>query len=588
MVAPTLNSKPSTKVQTALPSPPHPTAEKREGNQQLPTMANRTDGLPVDPRSGFCPSNSIFYSKRKPIPLPSDPHLDVTTFLSSRRHSGTTALIDAASGRRVSFPTLWRSVAALASALSSRLSVRKGQVVLLLSPNSIHFPVVSLAVMSLGAVLTTTNPLNTPQEIAKQISDSDPILAFATRPLVGKLPRDRDFPIVLLEDRRIAGDDARIRYTIEELTAMEPDLRRRREPVSQDDTATLLYSSGTTGASKGVVATHRNLISMVQIILNRFKLEEGGGEPETFICTVPMFHVYGLAAFATGLLGSGSTVVILSKFEMGEMIRVIREYGATYLPLVPPILVAMLNQPKPLPLGRLRRVLSGGAPLGREVIEGFREKYPAVEILQGYGLTESTGIGASTDSAEESRRYGTAGLLSPNTEARIVDPDTGVSLPVNRTGELWIRGPYVMKGYFKNPQATSSTLDSEGWLRTGDICYVDEDGYLFVVDRLKELIKYKGYQVPPAELEALLLTHPEIADAAVIPFPDRAVGQYPMAYIVRKAGSRLSETGVMEFVAKQVAPYKRIRKVAFVSAIPKNPSGKILRKDLIKLATSKL
>ncbi|EHA8588718.1 putative 4-coumarate--CoA ligase-like 4 [Cocos nucifera] len=835
-------------------------------------MAHRTDGLPVDPRSGFCPSNSIFYSKRKPVPLPSDPHLDVTTFLSSRRHSGTTALIDAASGRRVSFPALWRSVAALSSALSSRLSVRKGQVVLLLSPNSIHFPVVSLAVMSLGAVLTTTNPLNTQQEIAKQISDSDPILAFATRPLAGKLPRDRDFPIVLLEDRRIAGDDTRIRYTIEELTAMEPNHRRHQELVSQDDTATLLYSSGTTGTSKGVVATHRNMISMVQIILNRLKLEEGGGaletfictvpmfhiyglaafatgllgagstvvilsrfelgemirsvgeygatylplvppilvamlnqaaplplgrlrrvlsggaplgreviegfrekypaveilqsygltestgmgastdsaeesrrygtagllspntearivdpdtgmplpvnrtgelwirgpyvmkdttrtrssysdpilafatrplagklprdrdfpivlledrriagddtrirytieeltamEPnhrrhqelvsqddtatllyssgttgtskgvvathrnmismvqiilnrlkleegggalETFICTVPMFHIYGLAAFATGLLGAGSTVVILSRFELGEMIRSVGEYGATYLPLVPPILVAMLNQAAPLPLGRLRRVLSGGAPLGREVIEGFREKYPAVEILQSYGLTESTGMGASTDSAEESRRYGTAGLLSPNTEARIVDPDTGMPLPVNRTGELWIRGPYVMKGYFKNPEATSTMLDSaEGWLRTGDLCYIDEDGHLFVVDRIKELIKYKGYQVAPAELEALLLTHPAITDAAVIPFPDREVGQYPMAYIVRKAGRHLSETGVMEFLAKQVAPYKRIRKVAFVSAIPKNPSGKILRKDLIKLATSKL
>ncbi|EHA8587597.1 4-coumarate--CoA ligase-like 4 [Cocos nucifera] len=551
-------------------------------------MAHRIERLPVDPRSGFCSSNSIFYSKRKPVPLPSDPHLDVTTFLSSCRHCGTTALIDAASGRRVSFPTLWRSVAALASALSSRLSVRKGHVVLLLSPNSIHFPVVSLAVMSLGAVLTTTNPLNTPQEIAKQISDSDPILAFSTRPLVGKLPRDRDFPIVLLEDRRLAGDDTRIRYTIDELTAMEPDHRRQRELVSQDDTATLLYSSGTTGTSKGVVVTHRNMISMVQIIRSRLKLEEGGGALETFVCTIPMFHIYGLAVFATGLLGAGSTVVILSRFELGEMIRAIGEYGATYLPLVPPILVAMLNQAKPLPLGRLRRVLSGGAPLGREVIEGFQEKYPAVEILQWYGLTESTGMGASTDSAEESRRYGTAGLLSPNTEARIVDPETGTSLPVNRTGELWIRGPYVMKGYFKNPEATSSMLDSaEGWLRTGDICYVDEDGYLFVVDRLKELIKYKGYQVPPAELEALLLSHPEIADAAVIPFPDREVGQYPMAYIVRKAGSHLSETGV-EFVAKQVAPYKRIRKVAFVSAIPKNPSGKILRKDIIKLATSNL
>ncbi|XP_073102356.1 4-coumarate--CoA ligase-like 4 [Elaeis guineensis] len=553
-------------------------------------MAYPTNGLPVDPRSGFCPSNSIFYSKRKPVPLPSSPYLDVTTFLFSRRHSGTIAFIDAASGCRISFRALWRSVTTLASALSSCLSVRKGQVVLLLSPNSIQFPIVSLAVMSLGAVLTTTNPLNTPREIAKQISDSDPILAFATRTLVGKLPRDRDFPIILLGDHRIAGDDARIRYTIEELMAIKPDLRRRRETVRQHNTATLLYSSGTIRTSKGVVATHRNLIAMIQIILNRLKLEEGGGAPETFICTVPMFHIYGLAAFATGLLGSGSTVVILPEFEMGEMIRAIREYGATYLPLVPPILVAMLKEPTPLPLGRLRRVLSGGAPLGREVIEEFRAKYPWVEILQSYGLTESTGMGASTDSAEESSRYGTAGPLSPNTEARIVDPDTGMSLPVNRTGELWIRGPYVMKGYFKNPEATSTVLDSEErWLKTGDLCYIDKDGYLFVVDRLKDLIKYRGHQVAPAELEALLLTHPLITDAAVIPFRNERGGQYPMAYVVRKAGpvgERLSATGVMEFVAEQMARHKRIRKVVFVSAIPKNPSGKILRKDLIKLAAS--
>ncbi|XP_020093631.1 4-coumarate--CoA ligase-like 4 [Ananas comosus] len=551
----------------------------------------------VDPRSGFCAANATFYSKRRPVALPAEADLDVTTFLASRRHSGTTALIDAATGRRVSFPELWRSVAAVASSLRAPpLSLRKGRVVLLLSPNSIRFPVVALAAMSLGAVLTTTNPLNTPAEIAKQVADAAPAVAFAPRALVPKLPPRPDLPIVLLDDSRLADDDdPRILCTIADMIAAHPDPdpipHPMREPVRQDDPATLLYSSGTTGASKGVVATHRNLISMVQIIVNRFNLDEssGGGEPETFICTVPMFHVYGLAAFATGLLGAGSTIVVLSKFEIGEMLRAIGAYGATYLPLVPPILVAMLGSGSgrgKLPLGRLRRILSGGAPLSKEVIEGFREKYPGVEILQGYGLTESTGIGASTDSAEESRRYGTAGLLSPNTEARIVDPDTGKPLPVNRTGELWIRGPYVMKGYFKNEEATRSTLDSEGWLRTGDLCYIDEDGYLFVVDRLKELIKYKGYQVPPAELEALLLTHPDVADAAVIPFPDREAGQVPMAYVVRKEGSQLSESEVMKFVEKQVAPYKKIRKVAFVSDIPKNASGKILRKDLIKLATA--
>ncbi|KAG0472692.1 hypothetical protein HPP92_014131 [Vanilla planifolia] len=430
--------------------------------------------------------------------------------------------------------------------------------------------------------------LNTAREISNQIADSSPVLAFTTRTLLPKLSATfLNLPIVLLEDSRSADEDPRVVSTIQDLISTSPTTTQSRPAVSQEDTATLLYSSGTTGKSKGVISTHRNLISMVQIILTRFKLE-GDGQPETFICTVPMFHVYGLAAFATGLLGSGSTVVILSRFDLGEMLRAISEYGATYLPLVPPILVAMIGAEKPLQLGSLRRVLSGGAPLSRELIDGFREKYPAVEILQGYGLTESTGIGASTDSHEESQRYGTAGLLSPNTEAKIVDPETGEPLPVNRTGELWLRGPYVMKGYYKNPEATRSTLDSKGWLKTGDLCYIDDDGYLFVVDRIKELIKYKGYQVAPAELEGLLLAHPEILDAAVIPFPDKEVGQVPMAYVVRKGESELTEAEVMEFVGKQVAPYKRIRRVAFVASIPKNPSGKILRKDLISLATSKL
>ncbi|XP_006649341.1 4-coumarate--CoA ligase-like 4 [Oryza brachyantha] len=544
----------------------------------------------VDALSGYCAATRTFRSKRADVPLPADPEIDVVSFLASRRHSGVVALIDAASGRRITFTELWRAVAGVASALAAPpVSLRKGHVALILSPNSVHFPVAALAAMSLGAVITTANPLNTPAEIAKQVADARPVLAFTTRELLPKLPRAHDLRVVLLESTRLPGDssDPRIVATIEEISATTPDPGRRKDRVTQDDPATLLYSSGTTGPSKGVVATHRSLISMVQIVMTRFRLEDSD-KTETFLCTVPMFHVYGLVAFATGLLGCGATVVVLSKYELPEMLRSINAYGVTYLPLVPPILVAMVAHPKPLPLGQLRKVLSGGAPLGKELIEGFREKYPQVEILQGYGLTESTAIGASTDSAEESRRYGTAGLLSPNTEAKIVDPDSGEALPVNRTGELWIRGPYVMKGYFKNTEATQSTLTPDGWLKTGDLCYIDEDGYLFVVDRLKELIKYKGYQVPPAELEALLLTHQEITDVAVIPFPDREVGQFPMAYVVRKKGSNLSEREVMEFVAKQVAPYKKVRKVAFVKDIPKNASGKILRKDLIKLATSKL
>ncbi|CAH2036718.1 unnamed protein product [Thlaspi arvense] len=544
----------------------------------------------VDSRSGFCNSNSTFYSKRRPIPLPPNPSLDVTTFISSQAHRGRIAFIDASTGKNLTFSELWRAVESVGDCLSE-MGIRKGDVVLLLSPNSILFPVVCLSVMSLGAVITTTNPLNTPGEIAKQIKDSNPVLAFTTAQLLPKIVAasgSKKLPVVLMDEERV--DSAGELRRLVEMMKKEPSGTRVMERVDQDDTATLLYSSGTTGMSKGVISSHRNLIAMVQTIVNRFGSDDGSQGEQRFICTVPMFHIYGLAAFATGLLAYGSTIVVLSKFEMHEMMSAIGKYQATYLPLVPPILVAMINGADQIKakydLSSLHTVLCGGAPLSKEVTEGFMNKYPTVKILQGYGLTESTGIGASTDTVEESRRYGTAGKLSANMEGRIVDPVTGQVLGPNQTGELWLKGPSIMKGYFSNEEATSSTLDSEGWLRTGDLCFVDEDGFIFVVDRLKELIKYKGYQVPPAELEALLLTHPEIVDAAVIPFPDKEVGQFPMAYVVRKTGSLLSAQSIMEFVAKQVAPYKRVRKVAFVSSIPKNPSGKILRKDLIKLATS--
>ncbi|XP_010539807.1 PREDICTED: 4-coumarate--CoA ligase-like 5 isoform X2 [Tarenaya hassleriana] len=542
----------------------------------------------VNPRSGFCKSNSTFYSKRPPVSLPANPSLDIKTFISSQAHRGKIAFIDAVTGKNLSFSELWRSVDSVASCLSD-MGIRKGHVVLLLSPNSIFFPVVCLAVMSLGAIITTTNPLNTSGEISKQISDSKPVLAFTTAGLLPKIAAD--LPMVLMDEEERVDSTCGARIAgilVEMMEKKRPSESRVRERVDQDDTATLLYSSGTTGASKGVVSSHKNLISMVQTVVNRFRSENGDQGEHRFICTVPMFHIYGLAAFATGLLACGSTIIILSKFDMHEMMSAIGQYRASYLPLVPPILVAMVNGADQIKrkydLSSLQSILCGGAPLSKEVIEGFVEKYPNVRILQGYGLTESTGMGASTDTLEESRRYGTAGLLSPSMEGKIVDPDSGRALGLNQTGELWLKGPAIMKGYFSNEEATSSTLDSEGWLRTGDLCYFDEDGFIFVVDRLKELIKYKGYQVPPAELEALLLVHQEIVDAAVIP----EAGQFPMAYIVRKPGSKLSEKSVMDFVSEQVAPYKRIRKVAFVASIPKNPSGKILRKDLIKLATSKL
>ncbi|ESQ34747.1 hypothetical protein EUTSA_v10007272mg [Eutrema salsugineum] len=547
-------------------------------------MAGPPQSCLVDSRSGFCRSNSTFYSKRTPLTLPANPSLDVTTFISSQPHRGTTAFIDAATGHRLSFSDLWRAVDRVADYLHHEIGIRKGDVVLILSPNSIHVPVVCLSVMSLGAVLTTANTLNTVGEISKQISDSNPKLAFTTPDLAPKLA-DSAIPLVLERVGPTRG--VKVVGILSEMMKKEPSGKRVRERVNQDDTAVMLYSSGTTGPSKGVISSHGNLTAqMARFVSDKWK------EEEIFLCTVPMFHTFGLICFAMGTVALGTTVVILRRFELHDMMAAVEKYRATILALAPPVVVAMINGADLIKakydLSSLRMVRCGGAPLSKEVTEGFLEKYPTVDIFAGYALTESNGAGASIESVEESRRYGAAGLLSSGVEARIVDPETGRVMGANQTGELWLKGPSIAKGYFRNKEATDETINSEGWLKTGDLCYIDDDGFLFVVDRLKELIKYKGYQVPPAELEALLMTHPDILDAAVIPFPDKEAGQYPMAYVARKLESNLSEKQVIDFISKQVAPYKKIRKVAFINSIPKSVSGKTLRKDLIKLATSKL
>ncbi|XP_057820939.2 probable CoA ligase CCL5 [Cryptomeria japonica] len=541
----------------------------------------------VDPSSGYCNSDCIYYSKRKPLNLPQEEFLNLPAFLSRQPHTGKIAFIDSGTGYKISYPQVWHSVRSLAAGLAE-MGIKKGDVILLLSPNSVYFPIICMAIMSVGGIVTTTNPLNTAAEITKQARDSSAVLAFVTSELVNKLA-DAKLPLVLIptmpgfSQATTNNGGASATRSLKDLMATDP-AKAPNVRIKQDDTATLLYSSGTTGLSKGVISTHRNLISMACVFMKPSSYNN------CFLCTVPMFHIYGLAAFACGLLATGSTIVVLSKFELGEMLAAIEKYRVTYLPLVPPILLALTKTEiaRKYDLKSLHSVLSGGAPLSKELTEEFISRFPSITIMQGYGLTETTAIGASTDSQDESRHYGTAGMLAPSTDAKIVDPDSGLALPPNQMGELWLRGPTIMKGYFSNPEATTSALDENGWLRTGDLCYIDNEGYVFVVDRLKELIKYKGYQVAPAELEALLLSHPEIADVAVIPFPDKEAGQVPMAYIVRKQGSTLSEATVVDFVAKQVAPYKKVRRVAFVSGIPKTAAGKILRKDLIKVSASRL
>lgn len=367
------------------------------------------------------------------------------------------------------------------------------------------------------------------------------------------------------------------------------DVTFRVEP-NQSDVAAILYSSGTTGRVKGVAITHRNMIALIAYLYHTRQAEE---VQSVVLYTVPLFHVYGLS-HCLKCVASGDCMVLMERFEMREMLRAVEKFRVKVLAVAPPLIVALVKNSTKVDgglvgtydLSSLERIICGGAALGRDVIAACIEKFPNVRIAQGYGLTETFAAVFRPVSKDDTCRWGSSGRLIGCCEAKIVDPQTWKGMPPCIQGELWIRGPTIMKGYIGNQEANRTTLLSDGWLRTGDLCYIDEEGYLYVVDRLKELIKYKGYQVAPAELEQLLQSHPDIVDAAVIPYPDEEAGEIPMAFVVRKPGSSLNEAQVMDTVAKQVAPFKKIRRLAFVDSIPKSASGKILRMELRKLAAA--
>ncbi|XP_072964275.1 4-coumarate--CoA ligase-like 5 [Typha angustifolia] len=539
----------------------------------------------VDSRSGFCLEMKTFHSLRPPTSLPPESlPISAAAFSFSLLPSplpSNPALIDSATGASISFTDLISQTRSLAAALAGGGLVYPGDVAFVVAPSRLDIPVLYLALLSLGVVVSPVNPASTASEIAHQISISNPSVAFATTAAASKIPSHvktliLDFPSF----RSLLSDPS-------PPSPPSPEIR-------QSHAAAILYSSGTTGRVKGVVITHRNFIALIagshvgreQLL----KAAEEAGEPMApgaGLFTIPLFHMYGFFMLLRAVAG-GETTVLMERFEFGAMLSAVEKYSVTFMPAAPPLVVAMTKSGEVVDrdLSSLRIVRVGGAPLGRELAELFRAQFPRVEIVQAYGLTESAGIAEATIRSEESQVYGSVGRISSNLKAKIVDPTSGEALCPRQRGELWIRGPTIMKGYVGDDEATKSTLDSEGWLKTGDLCYFDEDGFLFIVDRLKELIKYKAYQVPPAELEHILQSHPEIADAAVIPYPDEEAGQIPMAFIVRKPNSILTDKQVMDFVAKQVAPYKKIRRVAFVSSIPKSAAGKILRRELINYATS--
>ncbi|CAN6304485.1 unnamed protein product [Urochloa humidicola] len=539
-------------------------------------------------------SDGVYRSPRPAAPTPSDPALSLADLVL--RHAAACpsapALVDAATGRELTFGALRSGVLSTAAALSSSAGVRRGDAVLILAPNCVLYPVCFLAITALGAVATTANPLYTPREIAKQAADAGAKLVVTVSDLLPKIAGLR-LPAILLDAGDGAAGHASSNVTLySDLIAgvSEAEYRRPTPATRRSDTAALFYSSGTTGESKGVVLTHGNFIAAAAMVTS--DQDEQGEGRNVFLCFLPMFHIFGMAVVTVGQLQRGSTVVVMARFDVGDVLAAVERHRVTYLFCAPPVMIALAKHGGSggrYDVSSLRCICSGAAPLGKDVMEAVAGKFPDAQILQGYGMTETCGIiSLEYPQKGHARQFGSTGALVIGVEAKIVDAKTMKHLPPNQLGEICLRGPNIMQGYFKNVQATKSTI-KHGWLHTGDIGYFDERGQLYVVDRLKELIKYKGFQIAPAELEGLLLSHAEILDAVVIPYPDPNAGEVPIAYVVRSSNSSLSEADVQKFIEKQVTYYKRLRKVTFVDSVPKSVSGKILRRELIaQVRSSKL
>jgi acyl-CoA synthetase (AMP-forming)/AMP-acid ligase II len=500
------------------------------------------------------------------------PRTDVTSFVleQAAERGDKPALVDGPSGRTITYAELTNGVRALAAGLAGR-GFGKGDVLGIYMPNVPEYAVAFHGVASAGGKSTTANPLYTAGELAHQLSDSGAKLLLTVAPF--------------LEAAREAADKAGIGdevHVLGEADGAKPFTDLLGDPGAapdieidpESDLAVLPYSSGTTGLPKGVMLSHSNLVANLEQVQGAFPM----GSDDTLIGVLPFFHIYGMTVIMNLGLRHGATIVTMPRFDLEQFLGLISEHGVTRAFVVPPIALALAKHPivDDHDLSSVRTIMSGAAPLGAELAETVAKRIDC-DVIQGYGLTETSPV-THVIRPHGENKPGSIGPLLAGTECRLVDPETGEDVGEGERGELWIRGPQVMRGYLNNEEATAATVDEEGWLHTGDIGVVDSDGYFEIVDRLKELIKYKGFQVAPAELEALIITHPQVNDVAVIGVPDEEAGELPKAFVV--AGDDLDHDELMEWVAGQVSPQKRVRLVEEVEEIPKSPSGKILRRVL--------
>jgi acyl-CoA synthetase (AMP-forming)/AMP-acid ligase II len=511
------------------------------------------------------------------------PDVSITEFVLGKaaERGDKPAIIDGPTGRTISYAQLVDLVRRVAAGLSAH-GLQKGDVLGIYSPNVPEYAAVFHATAGLGAIATTVNPLYTPRELAQQLNDANAKFLMTVPSFVDNA-REAVKQVPTMREVFVLG-------SAEGATPFEELLRHGSQPPSvqvdpKRDLVALPYSSGTTGLPKGVMLTHHNLVSELASVAGRTDLVFPD-EHDTLLAFLPYFHIYGIVMFLSYALSRGATVVNMPRFDLEQYLDMVQRYGVTYLHLVPPIVIALSKHPvvDKYDLSRAKWALSAAAPLGEAAAAAFTARL-GTRLIQAYGMTEVSGATHVGSCLPEAIKPSSGGTLLPNVECLVVDPVSGAALERGEQGEIWVRGPVVMQGYLGQPEATAATIDADGWLHTGDVGYVDGDGDVFIVDRVKELIKFKGLQVAPAELEAILLGHPAVADAAVIPSPDEEAGEVPKAFVVLKAPATVEE--ITAFVAQRVAPHKKVRLLEFTDAIPKSATGKILRRVLVERERAK-
>lgn len=533
----------------------------------------------------FLPHKMVYKSKLPPI---EEPVTGIIQHLFSNKYNtpeDRPILIDAVTNRFLTYAQLRDSILRFAAGLQDVCGFQSDDVLTLYAPNQYNYSIPLLGAVAAGGATTTANPNYNAEELVYQLKLTKAKVVICheenleTALVASEQSGIEKRNIFVFGDKAIRGiqpfSTALVRTRKTTLEELSPEQYKNK-------TAYLCFSSGTTGKSKGVMTTHANMTANI----NQYTTFEDAyinGSVDRLLGVLPLFHIFGLSVLLHCSLYWGLPVYILPRFDLVKFCETVQKHKITFSTLVPPVYLLLAKDEivSQYDLSSFRLGISGAAPLSADLIQEVQHRLPNLTVKQAYGLTETSPFAL----VEPTNKVvgGSSGVLLANMSAKVVD-ENGKEVGKGQRGELWLKGPNIMRGYLNNPEATADCIDKDNYFHTGDVVVVDEEEHFYIVDRIKELIKYKGFQVAPAEIEGILLESPIVADCAVIGVYNHAAAtEHPWGYVCLKEGIKPTDQvakDIMKFVADRVVTYKQLRDIRFVEAIPKSPAGKILRRIL--------